>query len=186
MPPHLPEDNQVTFKSTFAQTYLNCEISHGKIVIKSNNISALTIIKDTITQEATQRKMHLDLSSDIKDQSYITNLELLHPILDEQYSLAKKVQMIEGLKELSIENNEEDFLSEEYKSLLKEADQVQAAFKSQPRKLSYIWAIIADLYNDVAKVKGIHNVSNQMPKLRQILNNYSLESLIGFFKQSLN
>lgn len=44
------------------------------------------------------------------------------------------------------------FLSDEYKEILREADTIKQAFKLQPRKLTYLWGIIADLYIDAAKI----------------------------------
>ena len=67
--------------------------------------------------------------------------------------------MIDGLRELqSNENDQEDFLSEDYKQILETADSVKQQYSQQPRKLSYLWGIIADLYVDTAKIKGFHNV----------------------------
>jgi len=48
-----------------------------------------------------------------------------------------------------------------------------------------LWGIIADLYIDTAKIKGHHNVSNQMGTLRAILNQYNFEELQEFFKHSM-
>jgi hypothetical protein len=48
----------------------------------------------------------------------------------------------------------------------------------QPRKLTYLWGIIADLYTDTAKIKGRHNVAGKMGTLKQLLNNYNYEQLI--------
>ena len=60
---------------------------------------------------------------------------------------------------------------------MKDADKIKKDFKPQPRKLNYLWAIIADLFSDVAKVKGVHSVQNKLGKLKQVLNNYTLEDL---------
>ncbi len=67
------------------------------------------------------------------------------------------------------------FMSEEYKDILKNADAIRTQFKLQPRKLNYLWGVIADLYTDTAKIKGRHNVQSKMGVLRQILNNYNYE-----------
>lgn len=58
-------------------------------------------------------------------------------------------------------------------------------FDEQPRKLSYLWGIIADLYVDTAKIKGFHNVQQKMGQLKHILNNYSEQDLFQFFGQLL-
>lgn len=39
----------LTFKSTFVQTIVKMVLNPGKIEIKSNNLSSITIAKDTIT-----------------------------------------------------------------------------------------------------------------------------------------
>jgi len=92
--------------------------------------------------------------------------------------------LIGGLKELQVNDSEqEDFLSEEYKNILQNSETVKQMYEQQPRKLSYLWGIIADLYVDTAKIKGFHNVQQKMSTLKQILNNYNREALLQFFKQ---
>lgn len=67
--------------------------------------------------------------------------------------------MIDGLKELQINDEEEEtFMSEEYREILNNASSIKEMYEQQPRKLSYLWGIIADLYVDTAKIKGFHNV----------------------------
>ena len=73
------------------------------------------------------------------------------------------------------------FLSQEFREILGKAEQIKAAYKQQPRMLIYLWGIVGDLYNDRAKMKGLHNVQSKMPMLKNILNNYSLEDLKQFF-----
>jgi Bardet-Biedl syndrome 7 protein len=113
------------------------------------------------------------------------NLSLIHPKLEEQYKLARNVQLIEGLKELQMQEEDLNFLSEEYKEILGKAEEIKEKFKMQPRKLNFLWGIIADLYNDTAIIKGVHDVSGKMPKLKQILNNYDFDELAHFFKTSI-
>jgi hypothetical protein len=69
-------------------------------------------------------------------------------------------------------------MSDEYKDILRNSEKIRAQFKQQPRKLTYLWGIIADLYTDTAKIKGRHNVQSKMGMLKQILNNYNYESLV--------
>jgi Bardet-Biedl syndrome 7 protein len=113
------------------------------------------------------------------------NLALIHPKLEDQYKLARNVQLIDGLKELQMQEEDLNFLSEEYKEILGNADKIKKKFESQPRKLNFLWGVIADLYNDTAVIKGVHDVSSQVPKLKQILNNYDFDELVHFFKTSI-
>jgi len=41
---------------------------------------------------------------------------------------------------------------------MRNSDDIKAKFEEQPRKLAYLWTVIADLYGDTAKIKGRHNV----------------------------
>lgn len=125
------------------------------------------------------------MSSNIIDESIEINLSLIHPKLEEQYKLARNVQLIDGLKELQMQEEDLTFMSEEYKEILANADTIQENFKMQPRKLNFLWGIIGDLYNDAAVIKGVHDVRGKMPKLKQILNNYDFDELVHFFKTSI-
>jgi len=55
-----------------------------------------------------------------------------------------------------------DFLSQEYKQILRQSDEINQANKEQPRLLAYLWSVICDLYGDTAKIKGHHNVSGEI------------------------
>ena len=50
--------------------------------------------------EATNRKIKFDIESDIAENSVFNTIALLHPMIQEQYEIAKKHQLIDGLKEL--------------------------------------------------------------------------------------
>jgi hypothetical protein len=49
-------------------------------------------------------------------------------------------------------------MSDEFKQVLVNADDIKRQYEMQPRMLSYLWGIIADLYVDTAKIKGFSNV----------------------------
>ena len=76
---------------------------------------------------------------------------------------------------------DQSFLSPEYREILREADQIKQEYTEQPRMLAYLWTVIADLYGDSAKIYGRHNVQDQLNTLKQTLNNYDFDSLCNFF-----
>lgn len=61
--PMLPDDDDVKliFKSLFLETYLILQFKKGWASILSDNLTTLTIIKDTITNEASNRKLQVDI-----------------------------------------------------------------------------------------------------------------------------
>jgi hypothetical protein len=71
--------------------------------VRSNNLSVLTIIKDQLTQTANQKKIILEVEAHIQDVSWQRNLALIHPMIQQQHIVAKKNQLIDGLKELQLQ-----------------------------------------------------------------------------------
>ena len=90
---------------TFFQSWLTlnilCCLSHfraGEGIFRSDNISTISILKDVLTKEATKRKINLNISYELKDDSIPLTLQRIHPKLEYQLLLAKKVQLIDALK----------------------------------------------------------------------------------------
>jgi len=55
-------------------------------------------------------------------------LHILNPLVQQQYEIAKKYQLIDGLKELVMGEEDTTFLSPEYKEILREADSIKRSF----------------------------------------------------------
>ncbi|XP_076319591.1 BBSome complex member BBS7-like isoform X4 [Tachypleus tridentatus] len=153
----------------------------GEAIFKSDNISTISILKDFLTKEATKRKIRLEISCDIDDTSIPHTLNLIHPKLEEQLLLAKKVQLIEALKDLQLHEHDTSALTPEYQDILDNAEHLQKEFKRQPCHLERLYGMITDLYIDVYKFQGV-NVKSKVPALLQILDNYDLSTLIDFFQ----
>ena len=78
--------------------------------------------------------------ADLNEQSIPHTLNLIHPKLEYQLLLAKKVQLIDALKELEVhEADNKQVLSPEYQDILKNADSLQAEFKKQPCHLERLY-----------------------------------------------
>lgn len=102
--------------------------------------------------------------TDIVEDSIPHTLTLIHPKLEYQLLLAKKVQLIDALKvesslytadcsiilqkyfyyqtllqELQVHENDVSFMTEEYKEILQNADDLQAEYKKQPCHLERLY-----------------------------------------------
>ena len=55
-----------------------------------------------LTKEATKRKINLNITYELKDDSIPLTLQRIHPKLEYQLLLAKKVQLIDALKVYSM------------------------------------------------------------------------------------
>ncbi|XP_028401349.1 Bardet-Biedl syndrome 7 protein homolog isoform X1 [Dendronephthya gigantea] len=185
--PEVPErtpagDNaQFHFLSTFLDTQLDCQYTKGEAIFRSDNISTISILKDVLTKEATKRKISLNISFDLSEESVLHTLHLIHPKLEYQLLLAKKVQLIDALKELEMHENDISFLAPEYKQILDESEKLQEEYKKQPCHLERLYGMVTDLYIDKFKFMGM-NVKGKVPNLLEVLDNYDLASLVEFFE----
>ncbi|XP_071787420.1 BBSome complex member BBS7-like [Asterias amurensis] len=182
IPDRTPPGDSINFHflSTFLDTQLDCFYKKGEGIFRSDNISTISILKDVLTKEATKRKINLNISYELQDESVPDTLKRLHPKLEYQLLLAKKVQLIDALKELQIHEGDLEFMSPEYRQILSEADKLQAEYKKQPCHLERLYGMITDLFIDKFKFKGT-NVKTKVPQLLEVLDNYELQNLIDFF-----
>lgn len=178
--PPVGEDITFYFRNTFLDTQLECSYRKGEGIFNSDNISTISILKDVLSKEATKRKINLNISYDISEESVGHTLRMIHPKLEYQLLLAKKVHLIDALKELQVHEGNTDFLIPEYRSILDEADKLQEEYKKQPAHLERLYGMITDLFIDKFKFKGT-NVKTKVPLLLEILDNYEQNALMTFF-----
>lgn len=168
------------FHNTFLGTQLEATYCKGEGHFKSDNISTISILSDVLSKEATKRKINLNISSDINEESVTHTLRMIHPKLEYQLMLARKVQLIDALKELQVHEGNADFLIPEYRNILDESANLLEEYKKQPAHLERLYGMITDLFIDKFKFKG-QNVKTKVSSLLEILDNYDLNSLLDFF-----
>lgn len=185
VPEKTPAGDTVTlhFINTFLGTQLEASYCKGEGHFRSDNISTISILSDVLSKEATQRKINLNVSYDVNEDSVSHTLRMIHPKLEYQLLLAKKVQLVDALKELQVHEGNADFLIPEYRSILDESQHLLDEYKKQPAHLERLYGMITDLYIDKFKFKG-QNVKNKVSSLLEILDNYDLDSLLNFFNEA--
>ncbi|XP_049614124.1 Bardet-Biedl syndrome 7 protein isoform X2 [Syngnathus scovelli] len=185
VPEKTPAGESVTFYflNTFLGTQLHATYSKGEGHFKSDNISTISILSDVLSKEATKRKINLNISYDINDDSVSHTLKMIHPKLEYQLVLARKVQLIDALKELQLHEGNADFLISEYRSILDQSDILLEEYKRQPAHLERLYGMITDLFIDKFKFKG-QNVKAKVSSLLEILDSYDLNSLLDFFNEA--
>ncbi|XP_042652742.1 Bardet-Biedl syndrome 7 protein [Tyto alba] len=183
VPEKTPAGESITFyfQNTFLGTQLESTYRKGEGCFKSDNISTISILKDVLSKEATKRKINLNISYDINEESVRHTLKLIHPKLEYQQLLAKKVHLIDALRELQVHEGNVDFLLPKYRSILEEADQLLEEYKRQPAHLERLYGMITDLFIDKFKFKGT-NVKTKVPLLLEILDGCDQDGLIAFFE----
>ena len=159
VPSSIESKTELFFKSVLLGTYLSLTIEDGSILIKSDNLSVMAIMKDSFTADASARKITVNVEETELDWTSLDHvINILHPMVQRQYDVAQKFQLIDGLKEIVAGEEDTSFLSQDYREILKDAEEITAKYNEQPKMLAFLWSIIADLFGDASKIKGRHNV----------------------------
>lgn len=137
---------------------------YGKIkandaIFQSDSVSTITIIKETISHEASSRSINININWDLNDESIERILTLLSPKYEFHNKIAQQYQILPALKELMIQvysdswafiflfkqEGNSSFLSPEYQEILEKEAEINKMYKQQPKRLLYLRGIIADL-----------------------------------------
>ena len=145
------------------------------------SFSISAILKDVISREAIKKKVTLNVNVDTNDSSVAHVLRLIHPKMEYQIMLAKKVQLIDGLKDLQMQEQDLSFLAPEYQEIIEQEEKIKSEFTRQPAHLERLYGMITDLFIDKYKFKGL-NVRNKVDDLTSLLDSYDLPSLLTFFQ----
>jgi len=185
--PSRPTDDEmsIAYRSTFVGSLLQGRYGKGHATFRSDSISTISVLKDLITREATARKISLSISVDVKEDTFPRFLELIHPKLAFQHSLAQQVRMVEPLREVQLQEVETKFLAPELQQVLSHATEIQQQFELQPQRLAFLHNIVIAAYRDKWRLRGHLSVEHRIKDLQKMLEDYSVERIIAFFGEPL-
>jgi Bardet-Biedl syndrome 7 protein len=170
------------FENVLLTTVLQVTVRDGEGRFRSDSITPLALLKEYIAREATNLKMRINISYDLADATVAHFCKIVHPKLLYQLNLTGQSALIEGLKEIRMQEDDLSFLSDEYRAILEEETRIVAEIKEQPRQLDYIHGIIKDFFVDWHKFKG-SNVKHMLSAIDQVLDQYSLERLVAVIER---
>jgi len=187
VPPRAPEQEEVTmyFRNVFTRSVLVVEYRNEAASFRSDSVSALAILKEVVSREATARRIQVRDAFQYEAATVAGFLRLLHPHLLRQLKLARQVELIDAIKEVHMQEADRAWLFPEYADVLRNAEALRAEFKDRPRALEFLSGIITDLFVDQHKFKG-HDVKHKIPDLHAVLRDYDYDTLLAFFNQRHN
>jgi Bardet-Biedl syndrome 7 protein len=191
--PDIPEktskDNlKYYLKSTFLKTLIEVVIDSNYCSIKSVYMTPLIIIKEQITKVASNRKRDMEFSIQIKTLSIFRVLELIDPMIKENFNLETKFKIIQAFKEIDIGKNNilVNELPEEYQSVLNNSEEIVKKHEQRSINLHYLKALIENLLRDVSKVRSMTNLPQKIKDLDHVFEDYSYDKLVEIFKELKN
>ncbi|KAI6186973.1 hypothetical protein M3Y98_00191200 [Aphelenchoides besseyi] len=188
IPERCPSEDNVTynFQSTFnGGTMLQATYTKGKVIYRSDNLSTIIILRDVVSKVVTAKQLKVQISCDFNEATIEHTLRLIHPKMEYQSQLARKVELASGLKELEAAFDEVLYLNPELKSILQNHDKLYDESDEKSVYYDRIVGIVVDLYIDRFKING-QSVGNRANDLLQLLHeDYSLQNVLAFFNQQI-
>merc|ERR1740120_269667 len=181
--PSRPTDDEmiIMYRSTFVGTMLYARYSKGSATFRSDSITTISVLKDLISREATARKIMINISVDVKDETFPRFLELIHPKLAYQHSLTQQVKLVEPLREVQLQEGETNFLAPELQMVLQHATEIQQQFELQPQRLAFLHNIVVSAYRHKWRLRGHQSVEHRVKDLQKLLEAYNPEQITAFF-----
>ena len=122
--------------------------------------------------------------TDINETTIEHFIRLCEPQLQFHTNLSNNYKLLQALLELNVQNDEEfDLLSDKYKTLLKNKQNIEQSNNMEASNFKRLKGIVIDLFIDKFKFKGI-NVKHKLERLVHILDNYDFHSLLDYFNIS--
>ena len=178
-PPHV---TNCCFASAVVGTVLEVSLGNGQAEFKSDSISTLMIIKESLAEQAAARRQELQAYLDVKEDSYTPVLQLIDTKMKDLHEQATKTQLLDALKEIDIQGDLTCF-STEWKEVLEKSETLKKREKQVAAKLRFLQGLVSDLFVDWARHKGVANIAPKMHQLQQVLGGYSLEGLLQLFSE---
>eukprot|EP00898_Chlorokybus_atmophyticus_P008323 jgi/Chlat1/8492/Chrsp80S00652 len=183
IPGRAPADDssEYMFVSTMLGTALICQNRQGSAVFKSENVTTLAVVKEIITKEADARKVRINATVTVDDNTLACAVDLLDKTLSQQSLFKQQVQLLEALQEVKMQEEDMSYFAPEYLDILKGADTIRHGYS--PQKLQSVHDIVKTLFVDWHKFKGL-NVRSKLPQLEHILSIYSKDLLSHFMEHA--
>lgn len=94
---------ELTSSGSVSATNLTAACSHGKATCASANVSALGILRENLSREATKQQRRVSMSFELDSGAVEAVLQALWPALRKQSELDTQVKLLQALEELRLQ-----------------------------------------------------------------------------------
>eukprot|EP00946_MAST-07B_sp_MAST-7B-sp1_P003073 g3073.t1 len=185
--PQFDGTSHMKFQNAMIKTLLEVSFSEGSLEFRSDNISTLAIIKDTISKEAISTNTKLNITAQIHPEGPENMMNRLRPLIEAQFALSRDVQLIEAIKEAAGDDLTEnggaavEYLDPRLVHLLENANEMTKKLKENPMRLNLLFGAVSDLFIDFHLFKG-RKLVHLMEKLGGLLANYNHDTVLSFIQ----
>ncbi|KAH7821805.1 putative Bardet-Biedl syndrome 7 protein [Monocercomonoides exilis] len=177
------EIGHIEFISAFLGTKLTVDYKASEIIAKSDNISALAVIKEHISKKTIITMVKTKVSMEVKDETVKSVLKLVHPLYNKMAVFLQQYEFIGCLKEIKEAEDDDSFFSDEQLALLSApAASGNTEYIDKVRtNHNYLQTIITNLFIDYNTFHGIP-FENRLVTLKRILSKpFPLDEILSIF-----
>lgn len=166
------------FENALLGTRLRVAGSAGEASFWSDGATPLALIKAHVGRRAAKTNLRVRFAFDGYDATPATFARRVHPLILETIRLARSNTLLEGLRELKMQEPELDrFLSPEYAAVLAEEKSVAAEASARRGRLAYLVGVVKDFFVDWHAFRG-ENVKKDMHEVDAVFSQYALEKMV--------
>lgn len=163
VPQRFSEDEsncRLWYKNAFTDATMLCSFKRNELQIESESASTITIFKENITRLANFRRIQIDEKMSPINDGIVFFLSLIRPKLEYQLSLTRKMQLASALQEITMQEPDITWLSEEYITIINDQESIRREHKLRAKSLDYLTILLNDLYLDWNRMHGIDGRNN--------------------------
>ena len=171
------------FENVLLGTRLRVSGREGELRLWCDGVTPLALTKAFIGKSAAKLNVvaRFDFEGDAETVAKFG--ALAHPLVLECLRLVKRATLLEGLKELKMQEPEiSSFLSEEYGSVLRNEKTVAREAAARRGRLDFLRGVVKDFFVDWHKFKG-DNVKHQMHEIDRVFQEYSFKALVDVLER---
>ena len=166
------------FENALLGTRLRVAGSAGEASFWSDGATPLALIKAHVGKRAAKSNLRVRFAFAGDDATPATFARRVHPLIAETIRLARSSTLLEGLRELKMQEPELDrFLSPEYAAVLAEEKSVDAEARARRGRLAYLVGVVKDFFVDWHAFRG-ENVKKDMHEVDAVFSQYALEKMV--------
>lgn len=179
----------VYFKNCYSSAVSMCRLERNNIYFESQSPSTVAVFKEAITRQANFRRVTLNESTRASAEAVEAYLSLFQQNLDYQLSLARKVAVVDAVKEvthaeLGAASSSEGSLStpawlpRELHDVYRDSDRICKEYKEKGRVLDYICGVITGAHTDYYRLQGLASKTNPGAVKEAVLTGAPWEELL--------
>ena len=171
------------FKNAFTGAVSLCRYTRNEIVFESESATTIVIFKENLTKLANIRRVQLDEHFIANSKSIPSYLSLIQPKLEYQLTLTRRIDLLDSIREMSMQETDARWLSAEYADILKDEQCIRKEAEFRAKSIEYLTRLISDLFVNYKKLQGV-DVRSRLAELKGVIVASNFDKLVAAFLQN--